>query len=74
MTIECEVGRGRKVQAKGKITLVEQLVQYEGRYTYLVRAEVPNRLDQGRWILLPGLPATMTIHLDTRTPVVSRSR
>ncbi len=64
VTVTAVVGRGVAVEAKGKITYVEQLVQYEGQYTYRIQAEIPNQLQGGRWLLLPGLSAKMTIHLD----------
>ncbi len=68
VTISAVVGRGVTVKAKGRITYVEQQVQYEGDYTYRVQAEIPNRQEGGRWVLFPGLPATMTIHLGTAQP------
>ncbi|MGI9457300.1 MAG: HlyD family efflux transporter periplasmic adaptor subunit, partial [Aeoliella sp.] len=73
VTIEVEVGRGRIEQAQGRISHVEQQVQYEGRYTYRVQAEIPNRMDAGRWLLLPGLSAKMTIHLGSARANLGRA-
>lgn len=72
VTIEATVGLGRTESAKGRIVYVEQQVLYDGTYSYRVLAEIPNRVDRGRWALYPGLPATMTIHLGTATTSVSR--
>lgn len=65
VTIEATVGGGRKETAEGRITYVEQQVLYDGRFTYRVLAQIPNHVDRGRWALLPGLRATMTLHLGT---------
>lgn len=72
VTVEAVVGRGQAETTKGRIIHVDSQVQYEGRYTYRVVAEVPNRMDRNRWALFPGLPAKMTIHLGTATPNLSR--
>jgi len=72
VTIEAVVGRNETQTAKGRIIHVDQQVQYEGRYTYRVLAEVPNKMDRNRWALFPGLNARMTIHLGTTTPNLSR--
>lgn len=59
--VEAELARGRKVQFKGKIVFVSPLDQPGG--DYLVWAEVPNRQENGHWLLRPGTTATMTIQL-----------
>lgn len=63
VTVEVELARGRKEQANGRITYVSPLVRLDGRY--LVRAEVSNRQDHGRWLLRDGMITQMTIHLNT---------
>lgn len=71
VTVEAAVGLDRIETAKGRIVYVEQQVVYDGRYTYRVLAEIPNRDDRGRWALLPGLRAKMTIHLGTAEANIS---
>jgi multidrug efflux pump subunit AcrA (membrane-fusion protein) len=74
VTITVEVGRGQQAQATGRIVLVEQQVKQSDRARYMVRAEIPNRMVDGRWLILPGLQATMQIHLDRPAANVSRRR
>ncbi len=74
VTITFEVGRGEQAQATGRVVLVEQQVKQSDRARYMVRAEIPNRQVDGRWLILPGLQATMQIHLDRPAVNVSRSR
>jgi membrane fusion protein, multidrug efflux system len=63
VTVEIEMARGRKEQLKGRVTYVSSMVRLDGRY--IVRAEVPNRQEHGRWLLRDGMTARMTIHLST---------
>ncbi|MEX2091579.1 MAG: HlyD family efflux transporter periplasmic adaptor subunit [Pirellulales bacterium] len=63
VTVEVEMARGRKEQATGRITQVSSLVRLDGRY--IVRAEVANRQEHGRWLLRDGMAATMTIRLNS---------
>ncbi len=63
VTIRVELAKGREVEAKGKIVYVSQLVQYDGEYKYLIRAEVPNQREGKHWLIRPGLETKMTIHL-----------
>jgi multidrug efflux pump subunit AcrA (membrane-fusion protein) len=63
VTVEVEMARGRKEQATGRITQVSSMVRLDGRY--IVRAEVANRQEHGRWLLRDGMSATMTIRLNT---------
>ncbi len=65
VTVEVTLARGRREQFPGRITYVGYEVGYND--DYLVRAEVANRQEFGRWMLLPGHAATMTIHLGTGT-------
>jgi multidrug resistance efflux pump len=52
---------GQKIRFRGKITFVNPRVEAGG--SYQVWAEVPNREENGEWVLRPGLTATMTINL-----------
>lgn len=72
VTVEVAVGRNRTETVKGRITRVEQQVQYELDYVFPVEAEITNTLVDGRWTFMPGQRAKMTIHLATRNPNVSR--
>jgi multidrug efflux pump subunit AcrA (membrane-fusion protein) len=63
VVVEVDMARGRKEQFTGRVTYVSSLVRLDGRY--IVRAEVPNRQEYGRWLLRDGLTATMTIRLNT---------
>jgi multidrug resistance efflux pump len=63
VVVEIDMARGRKEQVTGRITFVSSLVRLDGRY--IVRAEVANRQDHGRWLLRDGMTATMTIRLNT---------
>jgi RND family efflux transporter MFP subunit len=65
VTVEVEMARGRKETLKGRIKAVSPLIDHRGMYA--VRAEVPNRQQDGRWLLRDGLTATMTIHLGSST-------
>jgi multidrug efflux pump subunit AcrA (membrane-fusion protein) len=63
VTVEVEMARGRKEQVTGRITYVSSMVRLDGRY--IVRAEVANRQEHGRWLLRDGMTAKMTIRLNT---------
>jgi len=63
VTVDVELARGRKEQAQGHISYVSSIVRMDGKY--LVRADVTNRQDHGRWLLRDGMTAVMTIHLNT---------
>ena len=62
VTVEIEMARGRKEQTSGRISYVSSLLDMRGRY--LVRAEVTNRQEYGRWLLRHGMTASLTIHLN----------
>lgn len=72
VTVEVVTGRNQSQRAKGRITWVNQVVQFEGNYVFPVQAEIPNSKVDGRWVLMPGQRATMTIHLATRNPTLTR--
>jgi hypothetical protein len=63
VSVDVELARGRKEQFDGRVVYVSPEVDSGGQYT--VWAEVTNRQDNGRWLLKPGLNATMTIHLNS---------
>lgn len=63
VTIDVAVGRGRVVQATGRVVYIDPVAVYEKRHKYLVRAEIANRRENGRWLISPNLSARMTIHL-----------
>jgi multidrug efflux pump subunit AcrA (membrane-fusion protein) len=54
------LARGRQVTVPGRIVFAKPVI--EGN-TYLVRAEVENRQENGFWMLSPGMPARMTIQV-----------
>jgi multidrug efflux pump subunit AcrA (membrane-fusion protein) len=60
--VTVELARGRTVTLDGRITFVDPVVRAGGKYE--VWAEVDNVQESGRWLLQPGLPATMTIQLN----------
>ncbi len=61
VTIEAELAHGRVVKFTGKVVFVSPLVT--AAHEYAVFAEVNNRQENGQWVLRPGFPATMMIHL-----------
>jgi multidrug efflux pump subunit AcrA (membrane-fusion protein) len=64
IVVEAELTEGRKEQFSGRITFVNPIIQ--GRDTYIVKAEVQNRKERGRWLLQPGMPVELTILLNER--------
>ncbi len=72
VTVEVTTGKNQSQRAKGRITWVNQMVQFEGNYVFPVQAEIPNSKVDGRWVFMPGQRATMTIHLATRNPTITR--
>lgn len=65
VTIQVDVGRGRVEKATGRVVYVSPLAEGFDNPKYRVRAEIKNRRQNGRWLISPGLDATMTIHLGT---------
>ncbi len=62
VTVDIPLAHGRLEQFQGKITFAHPEVFGDG--TYSVWAEIPNREEGGEWLLQPGLPASMTVHLN----------
>jgi multidrug efflux pump subunit AcrA (membrane-fusion protein) len=71
VTVEVRLARGKRVQFQGQVVFVSPLVQAGNKYR--IRAEVENQLDGGHWILRPGLPTSMTIHLAQRPPATRQA-
>jgi multidrug efflux pump subunit AcrA (membrane-fusion protein) len=63
VVVEVDMARGRKERFTGRITYVSSLVRIDRRY--IVRAEVANRQEHGRWLLRDGMQVTMTVRLNT---------
>ncbi len=61
VTVDVKLAGDRQVSLQGKIVFTSPEVMRGGRY--VVRAEVENRLENGHWVLQPGLEAEMAIHL-----------
>lgn len=75
VTIDVRVGPRREEQATGYIVYVDPIAEYDGkRARYRVRAEIRNRIENGRWLISPNLIATMKIHLGTAEAVGGRPR
>jgi multidrug efflux pump subunit AcrA (membrane-fusion protein) len=72
VVVEVEMAHGRKEQFTGRISYVSSLVRLDGRY--IVRAEVANRQEYGRWLLRDGMTATMSIRLNAAGAPVDVSR
>jgi multidrug efflux pump subunit AcrA (membrane-fusion protein) len=73
VTVEVQLARGRIEKFSGHIVYASPVLFANG--DFLVRAEVPNREQNGNWMLLDGQKARMTIHLNTAggaAPEISR--
>jgi multidrug efflux pump subunit AcrA (membrane-fusion protein) len=63
VTVTVKLARDREATIPGRITYVSQTVE-QGLGAYLVRAEVENQRNGDYWLIRPGLPAQMTIHVN----------
>jgi multidrug resistance efflux pump len=61
VTVKVMLAEGREVSRAGKIVYVDPEVK--SLREFMVRAEVENRPESGKWPLRPGLPAKMEIQL-----------
>jgi multidrug resistance efflux pump len=73
VTVTVHLARGRQASVTGHVTYVSQNYLASGnaenyRSEYLVRAEVQNRREGNFWLVRPGMPANLTIHVSQ--PVV----
>jgi multidrug resistance efflux pump len=66
VTVRITLARGREVAVQGRIIHVNQstIDTTMGYAEYLVRAEIQNQRTGDFWIVRPGLPAYMTIHVN----------
>ncbi len=62
VTVTAQLARGRTADFRGRLVFVSQ--QVEAGNKYRVRAEVENRQENGEWVLRPGLPTSMVVHLE----------
>ncbi|TWT90895.1 pyruvate dehydrogenase dihydrolipoyltransacetylase [Pseudobythopirellula maris] len=65
VTVSVNVGPGDPIEATGRIVHIHPVAEYDGRPMFRVRAEIANRQEDGRWLIMPQMFADMTIHLDT---------
>jgi multidrug resistance efflux pump len=65
VTVRLTLARNRQAAVEGRITYVDQIVSGTGDYgLYTIRAEVQNQRHEGFWLVRPGLPASMTVHVN----------
>ncbi|MEM6331370.1 MAG: HlyD family efflux transporter periplasmic adaptor subunit, partial [Planctomycetota bacterium] len=66
VTVSVAAGGGRTVTATGRVVYIDPiLVRGVQGQQAVVRAEITNREQNGRWAVLPKMKAQMTIHLGT---------
>jgi RND family efflux transporter MFP subunit len=68
VTVRVQRARNKEATVAGRVIYVNQTVQGDGEY--LVRAEIQNTREGDYWVVRPGLPAKMTIHV-TQQPVAA---
>lgn len=74
VTVRVTLARNRQVAVEGRITYVDQMVTGTRDYgLYTIRAEVQNQRQDGFWLVRPGLPASMTVHVN-EPPVEAAAR
>lgn len=61
VTAKVVLARGREETFSGHIVFVKPVIEADD--TFLVRAEIANRQENGFWLLSPGMPAEMTIQI-----------
>jgi multidrug resistance efflux pump len=66
VTVRITLARGQEVAVPGRIIHVNQstIDTTSGYAEYLVRAEIQNQRNGDFWLVRPGLPAYMTIHVN----------
>lgn len=61
VVVNVTLARGREETFQGKIVFVKPNVEADD--TFLVRAEIDNKKENGFWLLSPGMPAKMTVQI-----------
>ncbi len=61
VVVTVSLARGQKETFQGKIVFVKPVIEADD--TFLVRAEIVNRQENGFWLLSPGMPADMSIQI-----------
>lgn len=62
VTVKVTLARGREETFAGQIVFVKPVIEADD--TFLVRAEIANRQENGFWLLSPGMAAEMTIQIE----------
>lgn len=61
VTVRVSLAGGREETFQGQVVFAKPIIEADD--TFLVRAEIANRQENGFWLLSPGMPAEMTVHL-----------
>ncbi len=61
VTVKVTLARGRQETFAGQVVFVKPVIEADD--TFLLRAEIANRQENGFWLLSPGMPAEMTIQI-----------
>ncbi len=61
VVVKVTLARGREETFPGNIVFVKPNVEADD--TFLVRAEIANKQENGFWLLSPGMPAKMTVQI-----------
>lgn len=61
VTVKVTLARGREETFPGKVVFAKPVIDADD--TFLLRAEIANRQENGFWLLSPGMPAEMTIQI-----------
>ncbi|MDZ7615549.1 MAG: HlyD family efflux transporter periplasmic adaptor subunit [Patescibacteria group bacterium] len=61
VVVRVQLARGREETFEGKVVFVKPMIEADD--SFLLRAEIANRKDNGFWLLSPGMPARMTVQI-----------
>ncbi len=61
VTVRVALARGREETFQGQVVFAKPVIEADD--TFMVRAEIANRRENGFWLLSPGMPAEMTVQL-----------
>ncbi|MDY0171105.1 MAG: efflux RND transporter periplasmic adaptor subunit [Thermoguttaceae bacterium] len=61
VTVKVTLARGREETFPGQVVFAKPIIDADD--TFLLRAEIANRQENGFWLLSPGMPAEMTIQI-----------